>query len=443
MSANVAVVGFGYVGSTVGALLASKKYQVTGIDTSPQLVEAINSGETLIHEPGLGDLIRQTVTDGHLSATSDFDSMADADVVLVTVGTPIDDNGEPDTTQVQAACRVVAEHLRPGQLVILKSTVPPFTTESVVQPILEASGLKAGSDFYLAFCPERLAEGRALHELQILPVVVGGVDGESTERAARFWEESLGLSTIRVANARTAELSKLADNWWIDLSIAMGNELALLSEKLDIDVLEVIDAANSLPKGAHHVNILTPSMGVGGSCLTKDPWFVHHMASERGLELKLPAAGRSINEYMPDHTFELIRDALVDSGKGLEQAKVAVLGLSFKNNTGDTRLTPTKRVVELLEGSGCDLRVHDPLVSSEDAAQITSLVPTETIAEAISEADCVAFLTGHDDFKRLTVDEIASAVTPGCVIVDGRMYFTREQIDEFEASGMIYRGIGR
>lgn len=443
MGNQVAVIGFGYVGSCVGAVLASKRYDVVGIDTRREVVEAINRGEVHIHEPGLGDLVRQCVADGHLRASHDLALAADADVVIVTVGTPLGD-GEPDTTQVETACRDLAEHLRPGQLVMLKSTVPPFTTERVVQPILEeVSGLTAGVDFDLAFCPERLAEGRALHELQILPVVVGGVSRQSTDRAAAFWEESLGLETIRVANARTAELSKLADNWWIDLSIAMGNELALLSEKLDIDALEVIAAANSLPKGAHNVNILLPSVGVGGSCLTKDPWFVDHLARLNGVQLRLPAAGRHVNDEMPDHTFRLVEDGLVARGKQLADSTVAVLGIAFKNNTDDTRFTPAKRVVDLLAASGCKLRVFDPLVPTDTIVDLTGIPPSSGIEEALAGVDAVAFLAGHDDFRRLTLDDLLAHVAPDCVVVDGRMYFSRPQIEAFEAAGLTFRGIGR
>ena len=442
MSVGVAVVGFGYVGATVGAVLAAKRYQVIGIDTREDLVEEINRGEVGIHEPGLHDLVAQSVADGHLRATTDVAAVADADVIIITVGTPLGD-AQPDTTQVKAAVSDVARHLRAGHLVILKSTVPPFTTERLVKPILESSGLRAGTDFHLAFCPERLAEGKALAELQVLPVVVGGVDEESTRRAARFWQEALGLETIEVANARTAELSKLADNWWIDMSIAMGNELAKLSDRLQIDVLEVIAAANSLPKGAHHVNILLPSVGVGGSCLTKDPWFVHHLAREHGLDLSLPSTGRLINEGMPDHTVKLIREELSESGYDLAAATVAVLGLAFKDNTGDTRLTPAKRVVELLEKSGCDLRVFDPLVLPEDTAEITSIPQSKDVMEAMNDAHCVVFLTGHDDFRRLSINDIVGAIAPGGTIVDGRMYFSRAQIEDFHRAGLRYRGIGR
>lgn len=442
MSVRVAVVGFGYVGVCVGAVLAGKKYDVVGIDTRDSIVESINRGVAPISEPGLGDLVRQSVADGHLRATTEIAAVRDAEVVLVTVGTPLGD-GSPDTEQVSEACRQLAPHLQRGQLVILKSTVPPFTTETVVLPILESEGLRVGDDFFLAFCPERLAEGRALSELQVLPVVVGGVDEESTARASAFWVESLGLETIRVANARTAELSKLADNWWIDLNIAMGNELALLSAQLDVDVLEVISAANSLPKGKHHVNILLPSVGVGGSCLTKDPWFVDHLAREHGLDLNLPGTGRQINDSMPMRSVSMIREEFADDGRELSETTVAVLGLAFKDNTGDVRHSPAADFVRTLEDSGASVRVHDPLVSDHDLRSLTAIEHSKSIEEAVKGADCVAFLTGHDDFKRVSIGDLAQLLPTNALIFDGRMYFSREQIAEIEASGLRYRGIGR
>jgi len=444
MSKQVAIVGFGYIGACIGAVLAEKRYQVVGIDNRPQVIEEINRGEISINEPGLGDLVRESVAAGRLSATEDFAAIQDADVILVTVGTPLGMDLDPDTTQIKAAATEVGRHLRPGQLVILKSTVPPNTTERVVMPILEEeSGLVVGRDFFLAFCPERLAEGRALHEFQTIPVVVGGVNRRSTEMAVSFWREALDVPVLELSNARTAEMTKLADNLWIDLSIALGNELALLSERLDIDVLEVLQSANSLPKGKHNVNILLPSMGVGGACLTKDPWFVHHLANQHGLEMKTPVVSRTVNDSMPRHTFELIEHGLSAAGKTLEASTVAVLGLSFKNNTGDVRFTPTKGTIELLEKSGCQLKVCDPWVSPQDAKQVTDVELTSTIEATIEGADCLAFLAGHDDFHRISLEEVAELANPGCVVVDGRMYFPRSQIERMNELGLRYRGIGR
>jgi len=443
MSRKVTIVGFGYIGLCIGAVLAEKRYDITGIDTRQDVVDEINAGKTSVSEPGLGDLVREATAGGRLRATTDPSAVADADVVIVTVGTPLGADYEPDLTQLRSAIDGIAPHVRPGQIVVLKSTVPPGTTDRVVRPALETGGLVAGRDFSLAFSPERLAEGRALLEFQSIPVVVGGVTRSSTEATAAFWREALDVDVIEVTDAKAAELTKLADNLWIDLSIAMANELAMLCDRLEVDVLEVIASANSLPKGAHNVNILLPSMGVGGSCLTKDPWFVHHLGELHGLDLRTPQVSRTVNESMPAYTFGLIESGLRAAGKSLETSKVAVLGLAFKNNTGDLRFTPTKDTIALLEQSGCELAVCDPWVSAHEALTITEVPLSATVEEAVKGADVVAFLAGHDDFRRIEMEELAGQTNPGCLIVDGRMYFRRSQIERIRELGMRFRGIGR
>lgn len=440
---RVAIVGFGYIGVCIGAVLAEKRYQVVGIDTRPEVVDRTTRGEVEVKEPGLGDLLRDAVGRGSLTATTDYSEIAGCDVIVVTVGTPLNENMEPDMRQIVAACTEVERHLQPQQIVILKSTLPPYATERTLRPILEAGGLTAGEDFYLAFCPERLAEGNALRDFRTLPVVVGGINQESTRYVAAFWREALDVPVIEVSDARTAEMTKLADNLWIDVSIAVANDLARLCEKLEVDVLEVISSANTLKKGDHNVNILLPSMGVGGSCITKDPWFVHHLGLQFGLDLRTPVTSRSINEEMPHYTFELIERELSAVGKDLARASVAVLGLAFKSNTGDVRFTPTKKTIELLEKSGCQLKICDPWVTEADALTVTEIPLTPTIDAAIRGADCVAFLVGHDDFRRVALEEIAELTNEACVILDGRMYFSRDQIRTMQRLGLRYRGIGR
>lgn len=439
---TVAVVGFGYIGACIGAVLAEKRYRVIGIDNRQSVVDETNRGTTSINEPGLAPAIKDAVEHGRLSASTDYASVAEADVIVVTVGTPLGTDYDPDVSQITAAAEGIAGSLRRGHNVILKSTLPPFATERIVKPILERGGLVAGEDFYLSFCPERLAEGRALHEFETIPVVVGGVDPQSTAAAAAFWQEALEIETIPVQNAHTAEMVKLACNLWIDLNVALANELAVLSDSIDVDVLEVIEAANTLPKGQHFVNVLAPSIGVGGYCLTKDPWFVHHMGREYGLELQTPVTSRTVNDAMPKFTFGLIERELAAMGKPLPEAKVAVLGMAFKNNTGDVRFTPTKEAINLLEASGCELIVCDPWVNHDEARQVTAAELTDDVWAAIEGADCVAFFTGHDDFRRIPIADLAERA-PGSLILDGRMYFTRDQIDEMAAHGLRYRGIGR
>ncbi len=441
MRSGIAVVGFGYIGTVIGAVLADRGWPVTGIDVRQTVVDEINHGRSHVPEPGLGELVANNVGVGRLRATTDFAAVAENDFIVVTVGTPLGPDYEPIVDDITAAARAVGEHLRPGHLVILKSTVPPDTTETLVRPVLEeASGLKAGVDFGLAFCPERLAEGQAIRELTSIPVVVGAVDERSARACATLWRHALGVESIIVDDPRTAEMVKLACNLWIDLNVAMANEMAKVCDRLGMDALQVINAANSMPKGSHNVNILSPSMGVGGYCLTKDPWFVNHLGQTLGLDLAIPKTSRTVNDTMPAYTYGQLTKLLADQGKTIEDSKIAVLGIAFKNNTGDCRLTPTKYVVELLEESGCELSVHDPWVPDEEAHTVTKIPLTADIESAVKDADALVVLAGHREFHQIPLARLADLTAEGCVFLDGRNSFDPAAA---RAAGFIYKGIGR
>jgi UDP-N-acetyl-D-mannosaminuronic acid dehydrogenase len=323
-------------------------------------------------------------------------------------------------------------------MVILKSTVPPLTTVNYIRPLIESTG----KHVRLAFCPERLAEGSAIAEFLSVPVVVGGIDAESGDAAVRFWQDALGVEAIQVGSTTAAEMVKLADNWWIDLNIALAGELAMLADKLGIDVLDVIGAANSLPKGNSHVNILLPSVGVGGYCLTKDPWFVQHMGEENGLSLVLPKNGRQVNDSMPLYCANMIDSILSQKGKARQEMKIAVLGIAFKNNTGDCRYTPTKPCIDRLVALGYRMAICDPLAGSHDREMVTSMPPVAA-EKAIEGADCVAFLAGHDVFRQMPIDKIASLANPGALVFDGRMFFSKNKIEEIRRCGLHSKGAGR
>ncbi|MFI7025709.1 nucleotide sugar dehydrogenase [Micromonospora sp. NPDC049900] len=437
----VAVVGMGYVGSCIAGTLADRGLSVLGIDTDVDLVDRINRGSTPLAEPGLADLIAAEVGAGRLRATTAGHACADADVVLLTVATPVRQDGSLADEHLRTACAALCATLRTGQLVILKSTVPPGTTRDVVRPLLEASGLRAGADFALAYAPERLAEGTALHDLRTLPVVVGGIDPRSTRLAADFLHSALGAATLPQESLEAAEIVKLADNWWIDLNIALANELAMFCDLYGVDVLDVIRAANAIPKGDGHVNILRPSVGVGGSCLTKDPWMVWQSARRHGLRITTAPVGREVNQRMPGYTARLILDELAVRGVPPAEATVAVLGLAFKNNTGDLRATPTEPVVAALRATGVRVRVHDPLVDPASAHQTFGLPVTTTVEEAVRDAHCVALLAMHHQFEDL--DFARLPVAESCLILDGRAYLSKEKIAMLERLGYTYRGIGR
>ena len=308
-------------------------------------------------------------------------------------------------------------------------------------PILEeTSGLRAGVDFGLAFCPERLAEGQAIHELMAIPIVIGAVDERSARACSTLWRHALGVDSIVVDDPRTAEMVKLADNLWIDLSVALANELAKVCDRLDMDALQVIAAANTMPKGGNPVNILMPSMGVGGYCLTKDPWFVNHLGQSVGLDLAIPRTSRTVNDTMPAYTYGLLKQLLSEQGKAIETSRIAVLGIAFKNNTGDCRLTPTKYVVDLLEESGCALTVHDPWVGAEEALTVTDIPLTADIESAVEDADALVVLAGHRQFHQVPLARLASLTRAKCVFLDGRNSFDPAAV---RAAGFVYKGIGR
>jgi UDP-N-acetyl-D-mannosaminuronic acid dehydrogenase len=438
---GIAVVGFGYIGTVIGAVLADRGWPVTGIDVRQNVVDEINLGKTTVPEPGLYELVSNNVRVGRLRATTDFGVLAENDFIIVTVGTPLGRDFEPIVDDITAAARAVGEHLHAGHLVILKSTVPPDTTEKLVRPILEeTSGLRAGVDFGLAFCPERLAEGQAIHELTSIPVVVGAVDERSARACATLWRHALGVDSVIVENPRTAEMVKLAGNVWVDLNVALANELAKVCDRLGMDALQVIEAANTMPKGGNPVNILRPSMGVGGYCLTKDPWFVNHLGNSLGLDLAIPRTSRTVNDTMPAYTYGLLTQLLADQGKAIETSRIAVLGIAFKNNTGDCRLTPTKYVVNLLEESGCDLSIHDPWVGTEEALTVTKIPLIADIESAVEDADALVVLAGHRQFHQVPLVRLADLVAPRCVFLDGRNSFDPAAV---RAAGFVYKGIGR
>jgi UDP-N-acetyl-D-mannosaminuronic acid dehydrogenase len=438
---RVAVVGLGYVGSCLAAVLADRGLDVVGIDVDAHLIAELDRGYCRFREAELGDLLARVMTAGRLRVTTDYAAAGAADVVLIAVGTPVADDGSLAAGQLSAACAELSRHVREGQLIILKSTVPPGTTRSLVLPLLERSGLRAGLDFGLAFMPERLAEGTALRELREFAMVAGGPDLASTQAAAQFFRAALGVVVMELDSLESAEIVKLADNWWIDLNIALANELAKFCALFDVDVLDVIAAANTIPKGAGHVNILLPSVGVGGSCLTKDPYMIWQSARRRGLDIRTAITAREVNAGMPEYTAQLIIDTLAALGKDPAAARIAVLGLAFKNNTGDLRATPVQGTVAALVKAGAEVRLFDPLTDHTQAAELFGIKPAETMLDAVLDADCVAVLALHREFE--DIDFAALPVAASCVVVDGRAYYSKAKIAELSALGFIYRGIGR
>jgi UDP-N-acetyl-D-mannosaminuronic acid dehydrogenase len=431
--AKVCIVGLGHVGVCLAAVVADAGFDVIGVDVSPSVVSSVSRGEPSFHEPGLNELLAKVIRGGKLRVTTDTaQAVEESDVILITVGTPIAE-GEINLSYLKQACKDAGKKVE-AKLIIIKSTVTPGTTEEVVKRILEEeSGLRAGMDFALVYSPERMAEGKAIKELKSLPEIIGGLNELSSNLAKTFVNE-LGVEAMVVSNPRVAEMAKLADNLWIDSSIALANQLALICEKLDIDVHEVIKAANTLPRGSSYVNLLLPGL-VGGSCLSKDPYFVAKLAEGLGVSADLILAVRKLNESMYLRVIALAEEALKELRRDLRLSTVAVLGLSFKGETSDLRDSQAVRLVRRLRELGATVRVHDPFV--KEPPQDISVMSLE---KAVKGADCVIVATEHSCFKRISLSHLASLIGKPCALVDARAVFNPA---EARRSGFVWRGLGR
>lgn len=432
---EVCIVGMGYVGTSLSTIFAENGFTVYGIDVNPAIIETVDQGQCPIEEDKITELFEKYAAKGDISVTDSYEPVGRCSMIIVTVGTPLATE-DPDLSNVKAASKSVGSYVDYDDLVIYRSTLPAGATEDTIRPILDAeSELVAGEDYSLAFCPERMAEGNAYHDITSLPVVVGGLTHTCLEEAEEFWD-TLGHETVSVSSPRAAELTKLADNWWIDLNIALANEIALLSERVGVDALEVIHAANTLPKGEHNVNILYPGAGVGGSCLVKDPWFVANLGESYGLDLQTPRVSREVNEKMPSHMVNLIEEGLGE----LENQTIAVLGYAFKGETDDIRNTPAKKIVELLNEYDLDIRITDPYVRSEDVTEDVGYSLTR-LPDALNDAHAIAIVTGHRQYGDLSAEDLIDYVgNDEFVIVDGRHIFSP---DEFAATDVQYLGVGR
>ena len=440
LNIKVAIVGAGYIGSVLAAVLAENGAEVIALDINENIVEKINLGKSPVEEPGLEDLIFKNVKVGRLKASNDISQISKADVILLTVGTPLSDNGSINKEALRNAIKSIAPFVVDDQLVIVKSTVSPYSTENEV-----AKPLRKKANVFVSFCPERLSEGNAINDCKTIPVVVGGVDEESSNRSLEFWKRYLRVDCILLENARAAELVKLADNTWIDLNIALAFELAKIADKLDVDVLPIIKAANSLPKGASNVNILLPSVGVGGYCLTKDPWFLYKFAKDLGEDFNTAKTSRIVNDQMPNYSFDRILHTIQTNFSYIkpQELKICILGLSFKSNTGDCRFTPTISLINDLINNGYKVVAYDKFVSDEDFKAFKNVIRAHKIDEALKNAQVVAFLTGHDEFKLIEITKLKNLLKPNAFIYDGRMYFSNESINEFKDANFIFKGVGR
>lgn len=446
---KIVVIGMGYVGIPAAALFADVNgFNVGGIQRrskrSGWKIEWLNSGKNPIggEEPDLSELIARVHNKGTFRVMDDFSACNDADAILIDVQTPTDERGMPQYESLIEASRQVGRHMRKDVLVVIESTVAPGTTENVVKPLLEEeSNLKSGVDFSLAFSYERVMVGRLLHNITNYPRIVGGIDEKSTKRAIELYK-NITKAELFPTDVLTAEMAKVVENTYRDVNIAFANEVALMCESLGIDVFKVRELVNTLPNDPSNPstnpirNMHFPGAGVGGHCLPKDPWLLKYGIDTYGkfeVTLDVIIRSRELNLWMPTHMADLVEEGLTVAGRRLENAKIAILGVAFLENSDDTRNTPSKPLYELLLKRGAQPVLHDPYVRDFE-------IPfTKDMSVAIKDADAIALVTKHKVYLNLDLNTIKTEMrTP--VLVDGRNAYDKEFCEE---AGFIYKGVGK
>jgi UDP-N-acetyl-D-glucosamine dehydrogenase len=391
---DVAVIGAGYVGIPHAATFAEAGCSVLVVDVVPELVERLNRGESHIEDVA-SERLAPLVSSGKLRATTDYAEVAECDAIVIAVPTPLSRQREPDLSIVEAAAQSLANVLRKGQLVVLESTTWPGTTREILQPILETSGLTAGEDFHLAFAPERVDPGRTDWTTKTTPKVVGGITPACAERAAELYGRA--IDTIHcVSTPEAAELTKLLENTFRAVNIALVNELAVLCDRMGIDIWEVVDAAATKPFGFMP---FSPGPGLGGHCIPIDPFYLTWKAREFGFHTEFIELAGKVNEEMPYFCRSLISQALNHGAqKAMKGSRILVLGVAYKPNIGDMRESPALKIISLLRNAGADVSFHDPHVARVDDLASVAFEP--------GAYDCVVIVTDHSaiDYDAL-VDE--------------------------------------
>ena len=405
--ARVGVVGLGYVGLPLAVEFAAEGFSVTGIEISESKVQQINAGESYVQDVP-GSEVARLVGEGKLRATTDFTAVAELDTVNICVPTPLRKTKDPDMSYVSDACEAMRDHLHPGMLIILESTTYPGTTDEFVMPMLERKDLQVGRDFFLCFSPERVDPGNPKYQTKNIPKVVGGVTPMCTEIGALFYEQPLD-TVVPVSSTKVAEMVKLLENTFRMINIGLVNEMALMCERIDVNVWEVIDAAATKPFGFMP---FYPGPGLGGHCIPIDPFYLSWKTKQAGIEARFIELAGHINGQMPLFVIEKIQNALNDQTKPVRGSHVHILGVAYKRDIDDVRESPALDIALLLMKRGAKVTYSDPYVPEIrlDDDSLTAI----PLDKALSTADCVVILTDHTNV------DYAAVVDKSPLIVDTR-----------------------
>jgi UDP-N-acetyl-D-glucosamine dehydrogenase len=409
--ARVGVIGLGYVGLPLVTEFARGGFAATGFEVDAAKAASINSGESYIGDVPSSQ-VKVLIDSGRLHATTNFDELKDCDAIIICVPTPLRKTKEPDVSYILAAAEEIKKRLRRGQLIILESTTYPGTTDEVLLPMLEATGLKLDQDFLLAFSPERVDPGNPQFQTHNIPKVVGGVTDDSTEAAAHLYSQIVN-DVHAVSSARVAETAKLLENTFRAVNIGMANEMARLCYALNIDTWEVIRAAATKPFGFMP---FYPGPGIGGHCIPLDPHYLSWKARQHGFDSRFIGLAEEVNSRMPEHVVQLVADGLNDDRKAMNGARILLLGVAYKKDIDDVRESPALSIIDRLRAKGAQVRYHDPFVQevhfddahTEGGGEPLSSTPLTD--DELRGSDCVIIVTDHSGIDYVRVTTLAPLV---------------------------------
>ena len=434
---KIGVIGIGRIGLPTALSFADKGFSTVGLDINTKLVEQINSGfYPLTDEPEFDKIFDQVIKTGKFSTTSDASlSLPTCDVIILSLPTPMDSNYVPNYSALLSVAQNLHDFIKSGSLIVVESTVEPGFIENELIVVIEGNDKKHSRnvDFSIVACPETANPGEIYSDFRKLPRLIGGIDDSASKVTSQLYKHVFGVDTIVLPNCKTANAAKLTANVFRDVNIAFVNELALLFEKMDIDILQVLDACDKKYNFQTHY----PGAGVGGPCLPVNSYqYLNTARKTSDGALRLIEVAREINEHMPRHTVELVIDALNHVGKSVKNSTIGILGVSYKPNVADIQLSPAKEIIEILENLGAHVRVYDPFYKSQ---KIFSYNVYENIIDTIDYVDAIILVTAHSEFENLDLQSLKQKMkTP--IFID-----TRGIIDMNSAknNGIIFRGIGR
>lgn len=404
-TAKIGVIGLGYVGLPLAVEKAKAGFKVVGFDIQENKVKLVNQGINYIGDVVDGDL-KQVVESGFLRASFNYDEIADLDTVAICVPTPIDKYKQPYLGYVESSTREIAKRLHEGMLVVLESTTYPGTTEEILKNVLESTGLKCGTDFFLAYSPERVDPGNKLYKTKNTPKVVGGVTKTCTRVAAELYRNVLDGEVFEVSSPKVAEMEKIYENVFRHVNIALANEMSMLCRKMGIDVWEVIEAAKTKPYGFMP---FYPGPGIGGHCIPVDPYYLLWKAREYDYHTKFIELAGEINEYMPKYTVERAAEILNDISKPLRNAKILILGVAYKKDIDDMRESPVLKIIEELEKVGVEIAYNDPYIP-EFNYRGKRYVSEKVTKELLNISDLVIMTTDHSCYDLDFIAESARLI---------------------------------